>query len=164
MKWWRILAKFLWFLNRVTPFEFVRVIKDREADQDYLVRYYLFSTRWIAPVFPKLSYRLTLHNTLRSDIDGLHDHPWNWKSKILEGGYDEYTPEGVFWREPSQGWRSRTANDYHRLVIRPDKMRPGEQTWSLFLMGPRVKDWGFLSRNNTWVQWEEYISNREYYI
>lgn len=168
IKWWRGVATVLSFLDRVTPFEFVRIIKDRQEDEDYLVRYYLFSTRWlfewlaqnVHPLFNRFSYRLTLHNTLRSDIDGLHDHPWDWGSKILEGGYIEETPEGAFERRPG-GWRWRTADDLHRLII-PNP--PWGDTWSLFLMGPKVKDWYFLDRNGNKVHWQEYITNREAYF
>lgn len=168
MKWWRGLAAILRVLDRITPWEFVRVIKDRETREDYLVRYYVLNTRWFAeplaryvhPWFHKLSYRITLHRTLRSDFDAaLHDHPWNWGSRILEGGYLEHTPEGVFWRDPSQGWRWRKAEDFHRLELNP-KRNPG-QTWSLFVMGPRQKDWGFLNAQGWWVQWETYLNSRK---
>lgn len=168
-KWWRVLARVWWFLDQITPFEFVRIIKDRESDDDYLIRYYLFSTRWIAewlannvhPAYYQYSYRVTLHHTLRSDIDGLHDHPWDWSSKILEGGYYEETPDGSFLRKAGDGWRHRTANDFHRLVL---PSPPLGDTWSLFVMGPKVKTWHFLDKSGNPVPWFEYLRNRETYF
>ena len=137
------------------------IIYDREERSPYLERYYLFSTRWLKNWFPNLSYRVVLHRTLRSDEDGLHDHPWDWSSRILHGGYWEETPEGRYWREPEGGWRHRTGKDYHRLVL--DDEYHGE-TWSLFVMGPRYKEWGFLNKDGQWVQWQEYIDNRHLYF
>jgi len=118
------------------------------------------STRWLERWFPTLSYRLVLHKCVKSDADGLHDHPWAWKSKILEGGYWEHLSTGeVILREPD-GWRSCKSTDYHRLVLPHE----GAESWSLFLMGQKEKDWGFQDRNGDWVQWEEYINNRHMYM
>ena len=173
MRWHRMLARTLRFLGDVTGLKgdpadvwwsFYTIIKDRDEDEDYLERYYLFSTRWLKPFIPSWSYRVVLHRTLRSDIDGLHDHPWSWKSRILEGGYQEDTPGGPFWRAPEHGWRSRTGEDYHRLVLVPDRLKPDEQVWSLFVMGPRYKDWGFLDKEGKWVHHQEYFKNREKYF
>lgn len=168
LKWWRGLAAILRFLDQVTPWEFVRVIKDRDTNSDYLIRHYVCNTRWmdwlgtrIHPWFHNLSYRVTLHRTLRSDFaDALHDHPWDWGSHLLEGGYLEHTPEGQFWREPSQGWRWRKAEDFHRLELVPER-NPG-QTWSLFVMGPRKKEWGFQTKLG-WAAWWDFLNNRETY-
>ena len=49
--------------------------------QPYLRRYYILKTRW---------FRIYLHEILRSDEDrDCHDHPWNFTSIILKGGYWE---------------------------------------------------------------------------
>jgi hypothetical protein len=163
--WWKTLASVWTAVDKILPFEIVRVIKDRECDKDYLIRYYLLSSRWmfeplgkhVHPWFFRFSYRMVLHNTKRSDIDGLHCHPWSWGSKILQGGYFEDTPEGRFWRGPKDGWRWRKATDFHRLVL---SEKPQEETWSLFVMGPREKSWGFLDPNGNWVHYQEYIDRR----
>jgi len=142
--------------------------------EPYLHRYYLLSTRWLKHWFPKLSYRLVLHKCVRSDADGLHDHPWAWKSKILDGGYWESIPRlseadpdfetsretARVWRDPKDGWRKGSALAYHRLELPHE----GAESWSLFLMGPKEKDWGIQDRHGVWVQWEEYIHNRHLYL
>jgi len=169
MRWFHVVAKICKSLG------LYHLILDRENNEPYLHRYYLLNTRWLDPIFPKLSYRLVLHNCVKSDIDGLHDHPWDWKSMILEGGYwetlpivnndsmtEDIKPQKVrrIWRGPGNGWRSCKSTDYHRLELPHE----GAECWSLFLMGPRKKDWGFQDRNGNWVRWDEYINNREKYI
>ena len=168
MRWWIPISKICKFFSwttekdgRIYQHGLYRLIADREMNEPYLHRYYLLSTRWLKRWFPKLSYRLVLHKCVKSDADGLHDHPWAWKSKILEGGYYEFLPDekmGV-WRGPG-GWRTCKATDYHRLCLPYD----GAVSWSLFLMGQKEKDWGFKDRNGDWVQWEEYINNRHLYM
>ena len=168
MKLWKIIPSVWNFLNRITPFEWVRVIKDRKEQDDYLIRYYIVSTRWIFepladyihPWFNRFSYRVTLHNTLRSDEDGLHDHPWAWGSRILQGGYYEDEPDGRFWRGTGS-WRWRRADQLHRLVLPEPKRIAKKPTWSLFIMGPKTsKQWGFLNSNGDWVHHREYLADR----
>jgi hypothetical protein len=129
-----------------------------------IVRYYLFSTRWIndSEFFkshPRLqrslswaSFRLVLHHMYESDDDGLHDHPWPWASWVLSGGYFENTPEGMLWRPPGH-LRFRSAASFHRLILAPLTRK---EVWTLFAMGPRCKEWGFLDRNNHWVPYYEH--------
>jgi len=59
-------------------------------------------------------------------------------------------------------WRSRSAHDFHRLVL--DTRKAGKDgTWTLFIMGPKEKEWGFLSKDEKWVHWKTYIENRNLY-
>lgn len=114
----------------------------------YLRRWYLVGKpqpkdgSW-KPVGPELY----LHKICRSDdpTRGLHNHPWRWAiSLILWRGYFE-------WRGTSWGrWRRRLfplqinflrGDDYHRVDL-----IDGRPAWTLFLVGPRVKGWGFLTK------------------
>lgn len=147
-KWFEKLANWLESKDRM------RVIYDRESNEPYLIRHYiLFKHRpkW----FP---FNIFLHRFLRSDIDGLHDHPWKfWGSFILSGGYWEDTEKGRFWRKP--GWHGfKGANFFHRVVL--DEKKAKGPTWTLFFVGYHVKDWGFLNHDGKWVQWEEYLSSK----
>lgn len=128
----------------------VRVILDRESDQPYMIRYYLKNFRPFG--------RIVMHNVLRSDIDGLHDHPWGFQNFIIRGGYWETNREGRFWR-PTGFSAVRDSNYFHRLEIDPEKA--GDETWTLFMMGPKEKDWGFLDEEENWIQWEEYLARRK---
>lgn len=124
-------------------------ILDRESHEPYLHRYSMFCFRPFA--------RVCLHHFLRSDIDGLHDHPWPLQNYILTGGYWEVTEEGRFWRGP--GYHAiRPANFFHRIELDPEKA--GGETWTLFLMGPKEKEWGFKDEQGRWVQWEEYLARK----
>ena len=42
-----------------------------------------------------------------------------------------------------------------------DEEKAGGPTWTLFLMGPKEKDWGFLNENKDWVQWEQYLNIKQ---
>jgi hypothetical protein len=64
-----------------------RIIMDREDNEPYLERYYIFlkDRKW----FP---FNMFVHHFLKSDPDDVHDHPWPYMTIILRGGYWEWTP------------------------------------------------------------------------
>lgn len=105
--------------------------------------------RWF--VIPRNRFlNIYLHNILRSDDDrALHDHPWASCSIILKGGYLEHMPERVKWRTPGS-ITFRRASAAHRLVI----VGPG--CWTLFITGPRIRQWGFHCPQG-WRHWREFI-------
>lgn len=123
-----------------------RIIYDRLDNEPYLERYYLLNCRPYC--------RLVLHKFLKSDIDGLHDHPWGFENYVITGGYWEHTREGKFWRGP--GYQGKyPANYFHRIELDPQTT---DEVWTAVLMGPKEKDWGFLNESNDWVQWEEFLN------
>ena len=141
-----------------------RVITERDSDVPYLVRYYLFLKN--RKHFP---FNITLHKVLVSDVAVLHDHPWSYATLILKGGYWEHIPiisyEGNVcgstrvWRGPGH-FRIRKANDLHWLELETDSDGNEIPCWSLFFMGRKVKEWGFVD----WVKHEGYrwIHNEKY--
>lgn len=116
------------------------VIGERSAP--YLRRW------WVIP--RNEACNVYLHEILRSDDDrALHDHPWANTSMLLDGRYVEHTPDGSFMREA--GWvGAREAGALHRLEI-----LPGERAVSLFLTGPKVREWGFQCAKG-WVHWRDF--------
>jgi hypothetical protein len=40
------------------------------------------------------------------------------------------------------------------------ELDPDVECWTLFMPGPKQRDWGFLVRNQ-WVQWQQYLENRK---
>lgn len=94
-----------------------------------------------------------LHRFLAADGDReVHDHPWRWSlAWALVGGYRE---ERLRHLDPEAGWVSvmrrigplrpnlLTARSFHRVV------EPEPETWTLFVHGPRVKQWGFLEHSD----------------
>lgn len=89
-----------------------------------------------------------LHRFHRSDDDrALHDHPWTSTSFIIAGRYREHTPAGVFERQAGDVV-SRAADALHRV-----ELYPGESATTLFITGPKVRDWGFQCPQG-WVPWQ----------
>lgn len=114
----------------------------------FFLRYTLLKTRWFA---------VYLHEFYRGDLDRcLHDHPWDFVSVILRGGYWEHVTFGAamlegatfdasvgptsvrFWRKPGSILR-RPAEFAHRIELDPDRPHP----WSLVFVGRKRRKWGF---------------------
>ena len=137
-----------------------RIVYDRVDNEPYLERYYLF-LKDRGEHFP---FNLFLHKFLKSDSDDLHDHPWPFATLILKGGYWEWRPqfnskgekvgEIAKWCGPGS-FRTAGATSYHRIELDPDV-----ECWTLFMAGPKQREWGFLVKNK-WVQWEQYLQNRK---
>jgi hypothetical protein len=135
-----------------------RIILDRQSNEPYLERYYVFlrDRTW----FP---FNVFLHKFLKSDPDDVHDHPWPYATLILKGGYWEWVPEfnsagekiGEIrhWRGPGH-FRVCKSTSYHRIEVNPEV-----DCWTLFMPGPQKREWGFLV-NNKWIHNDEYIKQR----
>jgi hypothetical protein len=144
-----------WFLNFLDRVGRKRIVLDRQSDQPYLERYYLFLKD--RKQFP---FNIFLHKFLKSDPDHVHNHPWPYATLILKGGYYEWIPqfnsigekinEIAVWRGPGS-FRVRGADSYHRV-----ELDPGIECWTLFMPGPHQQDWGFLVANK-WIHNEEYL-------
>ena len=147
-----------WFLNLLDRLGRKRIVMDRESDEPYLERYYLFLKD--RDRFP---FNVFLHKFLKGDPDDVHDHPWPYATLILKGGYYEWLPqfdskgnkiaEMCVWRGPGS-FRICSANSYHRI-----ELDPSVTAWTLFMPGPKKQDWGFLV-NNKWIQHEQYLKER----
>ena len=130
-----------------------RIIYDRHNNIPYLIRYYLYLKE--RKNFP---FNITLHKILVSDLDDLHDHPWNYATLILKGGYYEHTPEGKFWRGPGH-FRFCKASSLHRLELDKDEDGNELPCWSLFYMGRKQQEWGFI-KNGKWIHNEKYLAEK----
>ncbi len=103
-----------------------------------------------------------LHSILRSDEDRAgHDHPWDNTSFVIDGSYEEITFDvDRPWLEWDSYTRtagdvlSRKATDTHRLII-PD----GQPAISLFMTGPKVREWGFwCPEGKGWVHYRDFTA------
>lgn len=116
----------------------------------YLVRLRLVQTPWFA---------IYLHDLLEPDSDrDPHDHPWDFISIVLRGGYTErfYDAEGtVGYRGRYQSWKRWSA---HRMRTRDAHMivEVEPRTKTLILTGPRSRTWGFWT-DGGFVPWMEYV-------
>src|SRR6056300_885212 len=147
-----------------------RTIYDRDGKIPYLDRYYVFLKD--RKRFP---FNITLHKVMIGDQPVLHDHPWNYATLILKGGYWEHIPirdkrnnavTGTtrVWRGPGH-FRYRTADDLHWLELEKDEEGNEIPCWSLFFMGRKQKQWGFLplvskSKGYRWINNEKFLKGK----
>lgn len=107
---------------------------------------------WWGRLLQRFGIAMRVHIIHRSDQDReFHDHPWNFLTIILRGGYWEHQPDdsgwvATFWR-PAGSILFRHAADWHRLTI-----NPGEQAVTLFITFRKRQMWGFLV-NGQKVPW-----------
>jgi hypothetical protein len=147
-----------WLLNFLERLGRKNVIMDRVNNEPYLERYYLFLKD--RDRFP---FNVFLHKFLKSDPDDVHDHPWPYATLILKGGYWEWQPvfnnlgqkigETSVWRGAGS-FRTSSATSYHRI-----ELDPTVECWTLFMPGPKQREWGFLSKGK-WMQWQDYLLER----
>ncbi len=125
-----------------------RTVMERAPDfvigDDYLRRW------WVIPRNPWVN--VYLHDIRKSDDDrAFHDHPWMNSSFLIAGRYIEHTPDGRFERAAGD-YVIRGAQQLHRLEV-----RPGETAISLFITGPKVREWGFDCPQG-WVNWRDFTN------
>lgn len=129
-----------------------------EKEVPYLIRWTLFKCPW---------FSLKLHKILISDPADPHDHPWNYTSLILWGGYWEknHFPNKLKRDYSNNKWYKwygplsllyRKGDKLHRLTI-----PSGKFCISLVLTTKPWRDWGFL-KNNKWVNHKEVIDQPAY--
>lgn len=148
---WRPVAKLLITLAKRTPYF---DIHDSDGSL-YMGRWWLLQERrW----FP---WAIRIHHIARADRErDLHDHPYDYRTVILHGGYDELT------LDTSTSWHrgdtvARRAQHFHKI----ETVKP--QTWTMFIYRHRWErnnPWGFLTiDDNLGVRklgWREYIEGK----
>lgn len=133
--------------------------------QTYLKRWILLRTPW---------FGIFLHKMTGPDSrETLHDHPWNFISLVLRGGYverrlDPVTLEINEARIVSR-WNKVRAYEAHsiRSLLR-------EPTWTLVFVGRRIRNWGYLEQFSEplsmltplsslwrWTPWDQHIHHFE---
>ena len=113
-------------------------------EQPYLRRW------WLIP--RNRFFNVYLHQFIRSDDDrALHDHPWWNVSILLRGRYREHRL-GL----PPRDLRSGRIVFRRALAAHRVELTHG-QCWTLFLTGPRIREWGFLCPQG-WRHWREFTS------
>ena len=113
----------------------------------YLIRITLFSCKY---------FTIKLHKTLMSDPADLHDHPWNYISLILWGGYFEETQRVKPFKQINiRTWYKplsilvRSGDTPHRLILPENKY-----CITLIFTTRKWRDWGFI-KNNSWISHKE---------
>jgi hypothetical protein len=157
--WWIQAAHTALALDRCT------LIRARNADELYLARFWLHEPRRHPKTGePESGDSCMLHYFARpDDDDALHDHPWDFDTTCLSGGYIENEPEpgwagpfGPRWNfatrimRPGHTFR-RKAVDLHRVS------RIRENTWTLVRTGKRTRLWGFHPTGRVWQPAYDYL-------
>lgn len=173
-------AMFQWLLFAVAGQRPPNLVVGAEnPDGAYLLRWYLTPWRgWFSGMEPaqmkawqrvvhavvKRLPNLYLHKFLRDDDDrALHDHPSWAVSFILRRGYIEHTiaDGGIHYRReygPGSLRFLRTRHT-HRIELHTNTSTgTAEPCWTLFLFGPRVRDWGFHCPERGWVPWQDFTA------
>ncbi|HOU64470.1 MAG TPA: hypothetical protein PK861_00360 [Thermomonas sp.] len=127
--------------------------------------------RWF--VIPRNRFfNVYLHQFLRSDDDrALHDHPWLFNASwLLRGAYREHTIKagglsvrtlrqaGAFkfrWGAAPHRVELLTVADY--VTTQPENLTP-LRCWTIFITGPRVRQWGFYCMERGWIHWERFTA------
>lgn len=109
---------------------------------------------WLRPYSEDRSaIAIRVHHIADIDHDtALHDHPWNFISLVLRGGYIETRPvtiapcfmpkvpgveDAIMTFRDAGSIAFRRATDRHRIVhVKPD-------TWTLFITFKKLQWWGF---------------------
>lgn len=124
----------------------------------YLRRWWIIPRNRILNVY--------LHQFLRDDDDrALHDHPWCWASIILDGAYFEHTISagGIKRRQERTAGSIRLSGPRRAHRIELPTWPPGgagarRHCWTIFVTGPRVREWGFHCPDRGWVPWYDFVS------
>jgi len=109
---------------------------------------------WLVPPSWRLPFSIRVHHILLPDADPyLHDHPWDWRTIILDGWYSEENVEGQMHTYCEGDTRAASAETLHRI----DEVSVGG-VWTLFIMRHRRNRWGFMCgdppRKIYWADYE----------
>jgi len=113
--------------------------------------------RPLAWLLQQCGVAVRVHEILRSDSGrDFHDHPWNYVTLVLSGGYTEVTPneDGTSdyrWCGPGT-LMFRRAEQMHRLLVDPDT-----PAVTLFITGRWLQPWGFYTETGK-VHHKEYLA------
>ena len=117
-------------------------------ENPYLIRWFMIPRNRL--------FNIYFHKFCRSDDDrALHDHPWASCSIILKGAYIEVTKSKSplkhydYARKKSGAISFRRASKAHciklfnRQLSNCGELEIPIPVWTLFLTGPKVREWGF---------------------
>lgn len=119
-----------------------------------MYRYHLFKNK--NEDDEQTGFNIFLHKIVQSDGRHLHDHPWNYATLILKGGYTEYTPKGSKVKSPGF-FLFRRAKSLHRLVLLNNA-----PCWTVFFRFKPKRKWGFIV-NDIWIDRRTY-HNGKYFL
>lgn len=127
--------------------QFKRVIHCKDGS-DYLHRWFIIPRNRF--------FNIYLHRFVRSDDDrALHDHPWWSLGIILKGSYTEHLFGGSKERRAFIPVLRKPAHA-HRVELHSTQDYKLKPVWTLFITGPRLRDWGFYA-DQGWMDHETFL-------
>lgn len=174
---WKIIARIVtrpavtqWLISRAqrTPYTH---ITSADGTSVYMGRWWLFNPYPGPSSYTRNGWRdwlpsVRVHHIKRADQDRhLHDHPWNARTIVLRGWYEEeskaHNPEwfcfvngekrGIATR--FKGYTGRLLfGQYHRISAVPT-----DGVWTLFFTWRKRGTWGFDVDGNK-VPWRDYLA------
>lgn len=104
---------------------------------------------------------IRLHHWLGPDDDrAFHDHPWDFTTFVLKGGYTDHSPN--FWPDGEHlgagSIRHREGEHQHTVV--PD---PGG-AWTIIVTGPHRRAWGFWAEGVKFIKANKWFASRGHHI
>jgi hypothetical protein len=135
------------FLGLLRDLFLVKEIVSKEGKVHFR-RYRLLATPWL---------NIYIHQILKSDEEAhFHDHPWNFYSFILKGGYKELSSYAV------DGWKNVHTNYYLRHSLVHHKRNDAHKltlmascVWTLVLTYSKHKTWGYQTEAG-WIDFKSY--------
>lgn len=120
------------------------VVPDFDSDLDYLRRLRIVQTPW---------FGVYLHRIGTPDSrPTLHDHPWNFLSIVVRGGYTEMTGDGCCYAEERHvRWVNHKRAEYLHYIMRLDRT----PTWTLVFVGRRRREWGY-AEGGQWTRFDQH--------
>lgn len=159
----------------------VQWIPSRDRSSLYLARFWLSLPSPAAPSSSspfEESQSTILHWFARGDDDcALHDHPWDFTTTLLAGGYDERRPTdayleawesgawplGPLWEETTL-LRRRAGDGMPPLKRRAIDMHAVENvlpdTWTLVQTEAKQRSWGFWPQGEARMPWRAFLGRK----
>lgn len=147
---WKLIA---WFVTRPCVTAWILETAARTPDDsigDYMDRDWLFrikkvwkykNKKWVF----RFPISIRVHYTYKPDADPyVHDHPWDWRTIVLENYYIEEDSQGKKHYRVKGDTAARSAFDPHRIT----KVSAHGPVITLFIMYRwKNDDWGFYVGN-----------------
>lgn len=142
----------------IRPYREKRKIIQRDG-QLYMTRWYIFDTPW---------FGVKLHKIVLSDHECVHDHPWDFISIILKGGYIEHVEKEVLGSQSvddSDVSIKKSSKIYHpgsilfRKAEHRHRLEIHQPAWTLVITLKRRRKWGFWTKTG-WMHWKIFDSTQ----
>lgn len=148
----------------------------------YLRRYYIWRSKWVRWLGIRTG-NIYLHFIIRPDDDpDPHDHPWDFTTFVLLGGYKNET---WFWNAMGKvsmhsnmvsltfpvrvfAKKHRKAEHTHRVVLYENESKLARAIFGVFrpavtfvITSPVKRSWGFITKDKGFVNWWIYLGSPE---